>query len=239
MNVLIACEESQAVCIAFRERGHRAFSCDIQDCSGGHPEWHIKGDCLSLLDGDCTFQTADARTHTQRGQWDLIIAHPPCTYLSNAGACRMYRYFNGERWINDKRFNQMLGGREFFFNFLNADCKRIAIENPTPMKIADLPKETQVIHPFEFGYPYSKRTLLWLKGLPELTPTKIIKEHTPYLPSNTSALAKGKGGSKGAVRGSKNYAKTFPGIARAMAEQWGEPQNEQLRFEVWDDTQIL
>ena len=133
----------------------------------------------------------------------------------------MYRYFNGERWINDKRFNQMLGGRDFFFKFLNADCKRIAIENPTPLKIANLPKETQAIQPFEFGHPYSKRTLLWLKGLPTLTPTEIIKEYTPYLPSNTSAFAKGRGGSKGAVRGSKNYAKTFPGIAKAMAEHWG------------------
>lgn len=221
MNVLIACEESQEVCKAFRARGHRAFSCDIQECSGGHPEWHIKGDCLPLLNGNCAFTTLDGKTHKQGGCWDLIIAHPPCTYLSNAGACRMYRVIDGKRYINEERYKRMLNGKKFFESMLNADCKRIAVENPTPLKICELPKASQVIQPYEYGHPYSKRTLLWLKGLPPLFPTEIVQEHIPYLPSNTSAYAKGKGGARGAVRGSKNYAKTFPGIARAMAEQWG------------------
>lgn len=160
-------------------------------------------------------------THTQAGKWDLIIAHPPCTYLSNAGACRMYRIIDGERYINEKRLNDMKAGKAFFLNFLNADCERIAVENPTPMKLCELPPASQVIQPYEFGHPYSKRTLLWLKGLPPLFPTDIFIDHSPYLPSNTSAYAKCAGGSKGAIRGSKNYAKTFPGIAKAMADQWG------------------
>lgn len=133
----------------------------------------------------------------------------------------MYRYINGERYINEKRLHDMQDGKAFFLAFLNAECDRIAVENPTPMKICELPTASQVIQPFEFGHPYSKRTLLWLKGLPPLLPTDIVTDHTPYLPSNTSAYAKGQGGGKGAIRGSKNYAKTFPGIAKAMAEQWG------------------
>ncbi len=221
MNVLIACEESQEVCKAFRAKGHRAFSCDIQECSGGHPEWHIQGDCLPLLNGNCSFTTMDGRTHEQGGRWDLIIAHPPCTYLSNAGACRMYKVIDGKRWISEERYQKMLDGKRFFEQMLNADCDRIAVENPTPLRIVGLPAPSQVIQPYDFGHPYSKRTLLWLKGLPPLLPTDIVPQHTPYLPSNTSAFAKGAGGSRGAIRGSKNYAKTFPGIGKAMAEQWG------------------
>ena len=222
MNVLVACEESQTVCKAFRSIGHTSFSCDIQDCSGGHPEWHIKSDVLAILNGNCQFVTEDGMSHYIMGKWDLIIAHPPCTYLSNAGACRMYRYINGERWINSDRYDKMLDGREFFFKMLNADCDKIAVENPLPLKIAKLPKESQVIQPYEFGHPYSKRTHLWLKGLEPLKPTKILEEHVPYLPSNTSLFAKGHGGARGAIRGSKNYSKTFQGVADAMAAQWGK-----------------
>lgn len=221
MNILIACEESQRVCIAFRKKGHRAFSCDIQECSGGHPEWHIQGDVLPLLNGDCDFQTQDGLHHIQAGRWDMIIAHPPCTYLSNAGACRMFKIINGERWINAKRYEQMQQARDFFFIMLNADCDKIVVENPTPMKICKLPKETQVIQPYQFGHPYSKRTLLWIKGVNKLAPTDIINDYKPWLPSNTSAYARGAGGSRGAIRGSKNYAKTFDGVAEAMAVQWG------------------
>lgn len=221
MNVLVACEESQVVCKAFRAKGHRAFSCDLQDCSGGRPEWHIKGDVLKVINGSCTFKTADTHTHTQAGPWDLIIAHPPCTYLSNAGACRMYKLINGKRYIDEERYYKMLEGKKFFEACLNANCAKIAVENPTPMKICDLPQSSQVIQPYEFGHPYSKRTLLWLKGLPPLFSTDIYFYHEPYLPSNTSAYAKGEGGSRGVVRGSKNYAKTFEGIAAAMADQWG------------------
>lgn len=221
MNVLVACEESQEVCKAFRAKGHRAFSADLQDCSGGHPEWHIKGDVLPLLNGNCTFQTADEHTHTQEGRWDLIIAHPPCTYLSNAGACRMYKIVDGEQLIRAKRYWQMVEGREFFFAMINADCDRIAVENPLPMKIAQLPKASQTIQPFEFGDPYSKRTLLWLKGLPPLMSTMICPTHETWIESNTSGFARGNGGSKGVAKNARERSKTFPGIAKAMAEQWG------------------
>jgi len=221
MRVLIACEESQRVCTAFRERGHEAFSCDILEPSGGHPEWHIQGDVIPVLNGSCEFQTQDGQQYLIQGRWDLIIAHPPCTYLSNAGACRMYRIIDGKRYIDADRYKKMKDGKRFFLAMLNADCDRIAVENPTPLRLCELPKPTQVIQPYEYGHPYSKRTLLWLKGLPKLKPTNILTEYKPYLPSNTSAFAKGEGGSKGSIRGTKNYSKTFEGIAKAMAEQWG------------------
>ena len=221
MKVLVACEESQAVCTAFRNKGHEAYSCDLQECSGGRPEWHIIGDALQLINGKCEFETMDGAKHSISGRCDILIAHPPCTYLSKAGACRMYKVINGERYINVSRYKKMIEGRKFFFKMLNADCDRIAVENPLPLSICELPKPSQTIQPFDFGHPYSKRTLLWLKGLPPLFSTGLMKEHVPYLPSNTSNFAKGKGGSHGAVVGQKNYSKTFPGIAAAMAEQWG------------------
>ena len=202
MRVLVACEESQEVCKAFRAKGHEAYSCDIQECSGGHPEWHIQGDALPLL----------------KEKWDLIIAHPPCTYMSNAGARFMYLTAGN---VNQERLEKALQAKEFFMQFMNADCDKICIENPTPLKIVGLPKESQVIQPYQFGHPYSKRTLLWLKGLPELKPTNILTEYTPYLPSNTGGLARGNGGSRGVAHNAKDASKTFSGIAQAMAEQWG------------------
>lgn len=202
MKVLVACEESQTVCKAFRQKGHEAFSCDLQVCSGGHPEWHIYGNVLPLLDE----------------KWDLIIAHPPCTYMSKAGARFMYLTAG---IVNQERLDKALAAKEFFMKFMNANCDKICIENPTPLKIVGLPKESQVIQPYQFGHPYSKRTLLWLKGLPELKPTNILTEYVPYLPSNTSGFSKGLGGSKGIANGSKVRSKTFIGIAQAMAEQWG------------------
>lgn len=144
----------------------------------------------------------------------------------------MYKVIDGEQFIRSKRYWQMVDGREFFMKMLNADCERIAVENPTPLKIAQLPEPTQVIQPYEYGHPYSKRTLLWLKGLPPLKPTQIIAEHKPWLPSNTSMYAKGKGGWKGSVRGSKNYAKTFHGIAEAMAEQWTQQYDIQMSLDI-------
>lgn len=203
MRVLVACEESQAVCIAFRERGHEAYSCDIQPCSGGHPEWHIQGDALEILRG---------------GQWDMVIAFPPCTYMTNAGAVRMR--VKGE--IQQERFKKAMEAKAFFMAFYNADVPKIAIENPTPMKIVGLPPCSQVIQPYHFGHPYSKRTCLWLKGLPPLVATEILAKHEPYV----------NGGCKDAhgnyrrfqgrkERDPKMRSKTFPGIAKAMAEQWG------------------
>ena len=218
MKVLVACEESQRVCIAFRERGHNAFSCDIEPCSGGHPEWHIMQDVIPLLDGQCIFKTMDGIDHSIGGKWDLIIAHPPCTYMSKAGARFMYP---SAGIINRDRLDKAMQAKEFFMKFYNADCDRICIENPTPLKVVGLPKESQVIQPYMFGDPYSKRTLLWLKGLPELKHTNVLKDFVPYLPSNTGGFSRGKGGSRGVAHNAKDASKTFAGIAKAMAEQWG------------------
>lgn len=175
MKVLIACEESQRVCSAFRAKGHEAYSCDIQECSGGHPEWHIQGNVLPLL----------------KQKWDLIIAHPPCTYMSKAGARFMYPKAGQ---IDPQRLQLALEAKEFFMQMLNAPCEKICVENPTPLKVVGLPEATQVIQPYEFGHPFSKRTLLWLKGLPPLKPTNILTEYSPFLPSNTGGFARGKGG---------------------------------------------
>lgn len=222
MNVLIACEESQTVCKAFRERGHRAFSCDLQECSGGRPEWHIQADALSVLMGDCFFQTQDMRQHEIKGRWDLVIAHPPCTYLSNAGACRLYPR-KGE--LNYQRFSAGLQGKIFFLHFYLYGlykCGKIAIENPTPSSVYELPPHTQAIQPYQFGHAYSKRTLLWLFGLPPLEPTEYINEYTPFLPSGTGRKRGGASyGAKGMAHDGKPRSVTFSGIAAAMAAQWG------------------
>lgn len=220
MNVLVACEESQAVCKAFREKGHNAFSCDILECSGGHPEWHIQGDVLPLLNGYKSFETSDGRYHDNvvNGKWDLIIAHPPCTYMSKAGARWMFPKANQ---VSQERLKLAMAAKEFFFKILNAECERIAVENPIPLKIVGLPIPTQKIQPYQFGHPYSKCTCLWLKNLEPLKPTNILTEYKPYLPSNTGGFARGKGGSRGVAHDAKTASKTFGGIAKAMAEQWG------------------
>jgi len=202
-RVLIACEESQTICKAFRDKGFEAYSCDIQECSGGHPEWHIQCDILEHLEKD--------------NQYDLLIAHPPCTFLSRAGARWLYQ--GGK--INQQRYNQGLEALSFFKKMLNADIPRICVENPTPLKIFNLPKYSQVVQPFEYGHPYSKRTLLWLKNLPKLIPTKIVSEYTPYLPSNTGGKKRGQKWSRGISKNSKESSKTFLGIASAMVNQWG------------------
>ena len=220
--MLIACEESQAVCKAYRERGHNAFSCDLKPCTGGHPEWHIIHDVLPLADGRCEFRTQDGTKHHINGKWDLIIAHPPCTYMSKAGARWMYPTAGN---ISQERLAKAMKAKEFFLKILNADCDRIAIENPRPLKVVDLPKPSQVIQPYQFGHPYSKATCLWLKGLPPLEPTEVLTEYKPYCPSNTGGVTRGQSYNKGgAIRAADdcvNRSKTFDGIARAMAEQWG------------------
>ena len=219
MNVLVACEESQRVCIVFRERGHNAFSCDILPCSGGHPEWHIMQDVVPLLDGRCSFKTMDGIEHSIDGKWNLIIAFPPCTFLSNAGARHLWK--NHE--LNEERYENGLKGKEFFLMFYNCDCPKIAIENPTPSKIFDMPPPTQTIQPYQFGDPYSKRTNLWLKGLPKLTSTKIVEPVGTWCPSGSYShkhAEKHKGVfTKDRAR---NRSKTFPGIARAMGTQWSD-----------------
>lgn len=217
MNILIACEESQVVCIEMRKLGHRAYSCDIIECSGGHPEWHIMQDVLPLLNGRCSFRTMDGKEHKIDGKWDMIIAHPPCTYLTNAGARHLYKGHT----LNFERYEKGLKAKEFFMAFYNADCEKVAIENPTPSRVFELPKHTQTIQPYEFGHPYTKRTLLWLKGLPQLKPTEIVEPICTWCPSGSYS---GKHADK--HRGifttdrARNRSKTFEGIARAMAEQW-------------------
>ncbi len=218
MRVLVACEESQTVCKAFREKGHIAFSCDLQECSGGHPEWHINGDCLSLLDGDCEFVTQDGTKHTQVGEWDLIIAHPPCTYMSKAGARWMYPTAGN---ISEERLKLAMEAKEFFFKMLNAKCKRIAVENPVPLKVVGLPEPTCSVQPYEHGEPFSKKTCLWLKNLPPITPTNIVSNYKPYLPSNTGGAKRGQKHSRGVAKNAKEASKTFKGVAQAMSEQWG------------------
>ena len=199
MKILIACEESQAVCKAFRRLGHEAYSCDILPCSGGHPEWHIQDDVLPLLDRD----------------WDMIIAFPPCTHLAVSGAAHFAKK------IADGRQQQ---GIDFFMNFANAKCERIAIENPVGIMSSKWRKPDQIIQPYEFGEPFSKKTCLWLKGLPKLVPTKIVDR------GERVTFASGKSMPKwysdafrlSPEERSKARSKTFLGIAKAMAEQWGK-----------------
>ena len=217
--VLVACEESQRVCIAFRNRGFQAYSADIQEPSGGHPEWHIKGDVLPLLNGNCEFVTMDGVRHTIRQTWDLIIAHPPCTYLTNASAVRMR--VNGV--IVQDRWEKAMEAKEFFMAIYNARCEHIAIENPTPMKIIGLPNYTQAIQPYEHGHPYSKRTCLWIKNLPMIKPTKICYHHEPWV----NGGSKNSDGSYRTFKGrnerdAKTRSKTFIGIAEAFSRQWGD-----------------
>lgn len=222
MNVLVAWEESQAVCKAFRQRGHRAFSCDIQECSGGHPEWHIQGDCLPLLNGDCKFTTQDWAIHKQEGKWDLIIAHPPCTYLSNAGAARLFKVINDKHYVEVSRFLKGLEAKEFFEKFLNAKCEKICIENPIPIGIYELPPYSQIIQPFYFGHPYQKKTCLWLKGLSPLMATDVVEPICSWVSGgskNKDGTQRKNTGTK--YRSRKIRSKTFPGVAKAMAEQWG------------------
>ena len=202
-KILIACEESQAVCKAFRELGHEAYSCDILDCSGDKPEWHIKGDVLEVINQE----------------WDLIIAHPPCTFLTNAAARHLYP----GKVLNQERYKKGLEAKKFFIALYNAPCKLICVENPTPSTIFELPKYNQVIQPYYFGDAAMKRTCLWLKGLPKLEhpePNSLKKPEPLYVMSNgkKAHFVDAIGGGKNRAR---NRSKTFPGIAKAMAEQWG------------------
>ena len=205
MRVLVACEESQAVTIELRKRGHEAYSCDLIPCSGGHPEWHLQVDALELL----------------KIKWDMIIAHPPCTYLTNAGARHLWK---GHQ-LNEERYQKGLEAKEFFMAFLNADCPRIAVENPIPSRVFELPPYTQTIQPYEYGHPFTKRTCLWLKGLPQLKPTNIVEPTATWCPSGSYSHKHGE-----KHRGmftkdrAKNRSKTFQGWAIAMAEQWGSEE---------------
>ena len=227
MKVLVACEESQRVCIAFREKGHEAYSCDIIECSGGHPEWHIRWDAIALLNGNCNFITCDGTFHTIEGKWDLIIAHPPCTYLT----------VTGNRWFNVERYGekaiQRLKDREaavvFFMAFWNADCERVVIENPIGYMSTCFRKPDQIIHPYYFAQSENdencerKATCLWMRGVEPLKyeikfQPRIIQykngngTDSPWH-MNTMSLPPDE---RAKVR-----SRTFIGIGNAMAEQWG------------------
>lgn len=212
MKVLIACEESQRVCIAFRKRGHEAFSCDILECSGGHPEWHLKGDALYYLSAT---------------KWDLVIAHPPCTYLTNTGN----RWYNVDKYGEkaEQRYRLRNGAIDFFMDFVYSPyCERLAIENPIGCMSTYYRKPDQIIHPYMFGDPERKATCLWLKNLPLLKATNIVQP-------NIIKYKNGKGTDSPwhmetmklpKEERARMRSKTFPGIAEAMAIQWGGVINE-------------
>ena len=229
MKILVACEESQAVTIEMRKLGHEAFSCDLQECSGGHPEWHILGDALELISAQCnSFTTMDGITHTHT-KWDMLIAHPPCTYLSNAGAARLYKRIDGKSYCELERLNKGFDAKEFFLSFYNADIEKVAVENPIPSGVYRMPEYTQIVQPYEYGHPYSKKTCLWLKGLPELRPTEVVEPICSWVSGGSKKADGTPRENKGTVyRDSKTRSKTFPGIAKAMAEQWaGKCKEEQ------------
>jgi len=220
MKVLIACEESQRVCWMFRLVGHEAYSCDIIECSGKFPQWHIKDDVTKYLNGNCWVTTMDKQIR-YIDKWDMIIAFPPCTYLT----------VTGNRWFNVEKYGEMAEARledrhaavNFFMEIAWANCDKIAIENPVGIMSTRWRKPDQIIHPWMFGDPYEKKTCLWLKGLPKLEATKIVEpparkqfksgKTMPEWYSDLWKLPK--------EQRAKERSKTFPGIAKAMAEQWG------------------
>lgn len=237
MKILVACEESQAVTIELRKLGHEAYSCDIIKCSGGHPEWHIKGDVIGLLNGFCEFTTMDGIKHFIKEKWDMILSFPPCTNLANSGA----RHFETKR--NDGRQEKSI---RLFLDILSADCDKIALENPMniiggeyikkwfPHIVEEYKevykKKSQVIQPWQFGHEAQKTTWLWLKGLPLLEPTNIVgkgefkttgKDNKKY--AEFTAWMKDENGKTigwNDPRTAKLRSKTFSGIAKAIAEQW-------------------
>lgn len=206
MKVLVACEESQTVCKAFRERGHEAYSCDVVEPSGGHPEWHILGDAIPVLEGG-QIKTMDGLTH-DIGSWDILIAHPPCTHLA----------VSGMRWFKEgiKPLSLKYEAASFFLKFAEADIPKIAIENPVCIMSTLYRKPDQIINPYDFGHPEQKKTCLWLKNLPKLVETDNVHEYMMTLPEKERNRIWWMGSNH-----AKERSKTFPGIAKAMAEQWG------------------
>jgi len=202
MKVLVACEESQAVTIELRRLGHEAYSCDIIPCSGGHPEWHLQQDVLPLLEQ----------------KWDMIIAFPPCTYLTTTGNRHFSLRMNPPEKVA-ARIKKRSAAEKFFLMFANTNCEKIAIENPVGYMNTHYRKPNQIIQPYYFGDPFEKRTCLWLKGLPKLEQTNVVD--TPQRQILRSGKSMPSWYSKGGKDRQKNRSKTFPGIARAIAEQWG------------------
>lgn len=202
INILIACEESQAECTAFRELGFNAFSCDIQPCRkhGGHPEWHIWGDVTEYLQGKTGFVTMDGHLHLL-DKWHLIIAHPPCTYICKMGSVQMWK----DGVINERRLQLQREAVRFFYTCLAAKADYVAVENPLPQARAGLPKPSFYTSPHWFGVKYSKKTIWWVKDLPPVMPTVIYPNPKCYVKS-----------SRGKYR-----SRTFPQVAREFAKQWG------------------
>lgn len=231
MKILVACEESQAVTKEFRELGHEAYSCDIIECSGGKPEWHIMQDVIPLLNGNCEFITCDNTNHLISGKWDMIIAFPPCTRLCSTA---QRWYFHGTQEYRTKKLKEKKFAINFFMQFVNADCDKIAIENPRGIMSTIYKKPTQIIEPFMFGDPHKKVTCLWLKGLQKLQPTNIVEviDYKQYELKNGGVATfsdwynakneKGQYLSWNSEEIKKARSKTFPGIAKAMANTWGK-----------------
>lgn len=229
INILIACEESQRVCTAFREKDRRikTFSCDVLPCSGGHPEWHIQGDVLPLLNGNCEFQTQDGQRHKIDGEWDLIIAHPPCTFLTVA-ANKLYDVSKyGDKAL--KRLQDRERAIEFFMRIVYANCRHKAIENPIGVMSTRYRKPDQIIQPYQYGHPVRKSTCLWLFGLPPLTPTEIVDFECIHSNGQSGGYSgnlwvvrdeSGKILPYGDPRVSVIRSKTYHGVAKAMADQW-------------------
>lgn len=221
MNILIACEESQVVCKAFREKGHEAFSCDIIDCSGGHPEWHIKQDVIPLLNGNCDFVTTDGKLHSIVGKWDMIIAHPPCTRLCNSG--QRWLYFGDENYRR-KKLLEKENAIAFFLHFTRADCDKIAIENPMGIMSTIYRQPDFIYNPYDFeDETECKKTCIWLIGnLSPLNPTR--KKPLPK-EQRTHGIWKACFGSKQLSWNDPETARlrsqTPLGVGKAMAQQWG------------------
>ena len=221
MNVLVACEESQRVCIAFRERGHNAFSCDIEPCSGGHPEWHIMQDVVPLLNGRCSFKTMDGIEHSIDGKWDLIIAHPPCTRLCNSG--QRWLYYGDEEYRLKKKKEQE-EAVDFFLKFTKADCPRIAIENPMGIMSSLYRKPDFTYNPYDFeGETECKKTGIWLIG--DIQPLKPTRKEPLPKEQRTHGIWKAHFGDKKLAWNDPETAglrsQTPYGVAKAMSEQWG------------------
>ena len=217
MKVLVACEESQAVCKAFRAKGHEAYSCDIVNCSGGHPEWHIKTDVLDIINGNTLFATCDRVTH-RIDKWDMIIAHPPCTRLCASG--QRWLYYGAAEYRAKKKLEQ-IQAIDFFMKMINADCDKIAVENPVGIMSTHYRKPDCIYNPYDFaGETECKKTCLWLKNLPSLIPTqKLPKEKRTR--NIWKAIFDGKQYSYSDPLVAKYRSKTPEGVAKAMAEQWG------------------
>jgi len=205
MRILVACEESQAVTIELRKLGHEAYSCDIQECSGGHPEWHIQGDAIKAAYGE---------------HWDMMIAHPPCTYLAVSG-CRWLKNKDGS--ANVERYIEMGKALNFFETLMNAPIDKIAIENPVGVVSSRIRKPDQYIQPYEHGHAETKKTGLWLKNLPKIEETDNVYDYMMTLPTKQRNRIHWLGSGK-----SKERSVTYNGIAKAMADQWTKDFKEQL-----------